>query len=758
MAPISNFVGANLVAGRAVLAGCVSCLALTVSSAVFAKTEPVYTPAEPAATQDGPASAAQTEPAAAKGASLEDIVVVAQKRSENLQKVPIAITAISPTRLETSGIKSTQDLAIAVPGLQLLNVASSLVPRVRGVGSTFNAAGIESPVVTFVGDVYHAFAADVQVDFADVEQVAVLKGPQGTLFGRNATGGVLQITTRQPDFDFAGSFQTSFDNYLTTRSNAFVTGGLSDDVAASLSVSYAHQGRGYGKNINTGNDTHRLDKDFTVRGKLHAFATDSTTIDITGDYNERRGSTSANFRIAPGRTAILPTPQPSSPWDSNQFLDPRQEFSGGGGSLKIEQDLGFSTLTSISAYRDGRIDYQFSAVPSALPARDNFVSYTSEQFTQELQLVSPSSGRFSWTVGAFFFYNDAGVDFQTALSGPFATAFSYQSVPTTQTTKSVAGFAQGTYELADTTRLTLGIRYTYDKKKFSGRVYRTTLAGNTILVSDVQNAEYSFSKPTWRIAIDHDFTPTILGYVSYNRGIKSGGFSTTSPTNPAFRPERLDAYEVGIKSQILDNSVRLNVGGFYYDYQNIQINAYTGSTPFVQNATSAKSYGVDAELQAQLTERLQINAGATWLHAHFGDFQNAQAAIPVTSGPLAGGTMAVVQDATGNTLPNSPSLTYSLGATYEIPVSFGTISFNANDNYNSGFYGEADNVLRQDSYHIVNASIGWKSSDENYSASLYVNNLLNEAVISQMASAPWGYIVDYSNPPRVIGASLKVKF
>src|SRR5579883_1529710 len=170
--------------------------------------------------------------------TLKEVVVQAQKRSENLQKVPIAITVVSPKRLQAAGVTSTQDLATVIPGLQVLNIAGSLIPRVRGIGSTFTAAGIESPVATYIDDVYHAFAADINIDGDDVEQAALLKGPQGTLFGRNATGGVLLITTRGLSFDFKKVLRTELDNYLTTRSNIFVTGGLAHNVAASLSVSY----------------------------------------------------------------------------------------------------------------------------------------------------------------------------------------------------------------------------------------------------------------------------------------------------------------------------------------------------------------------------------------------------------------------------------------------------------------------------------------------------------------------------------------
>lgn len=700
------------------------------------------------------ASAQTNPPAATPQVTLQEVVVKAQKRSENLQKVPIAITAVSPKKLEAAGVTSTQDLASVIPGLQVLNIAGSLIPRVRGVGSTYTAAGIESPVATYVDDVYHAFAADINLDVDDVEQAAVLKGPQGTLFGRNATGGVLLITTRGPSFVSKKSIKIDIDNYLTTRSNVFVTGGLTPNVAASLSVSYAHQARPYGTNFNTGDGTHRLDHDAAARGKVHALVGENTTIDLEGDFTDRTGSTASNFRVAPGFTSILPTPQPARAWDSNQSWDPRQSFHGGGESLKISHDLGFATLASISSYREGEIHYLFSAVASANPARNNDVTYQSSQATEELRLVSTSSGRLLWTVGGFFFYNHANVAFDALLYGPYAAAFDLQSITSRQSVYSYSGFAQGTYKVTDTTRITAGYRYTDDEKRFSGLVSGTTPAGIMIPSADVRNAKDGFGDPTWRLAVEQDITQSVLAYVSYNRGIKSGGFNTTSPSNPPFSPERLDAYEAGLKSQFLNDRARLNVGGFYYNYQNIQINALSNSAPFILNAATAKSYGADLDFDAQLTQRVQLNAGLEWLHSRFTHFPNAPSAVQLPSG----GTRAIVIDASGRAMPNSPDVTYSVGATYEVPTRIGDLSFDVNDNYNSGFYGESDNILRQPSYHLLNASLSWDSSDGRYYSSLYVHNILNKAVIIQMATAPWGYIVDYSSPPLVFGVSLKIEF
>jgi iron complex outermembrane recepter protein len=685
-----------------------------------------------------------------------DIIVTAQKRAENLQRIPIAITAVSPMVLRNAGIDSVQDLPAVLPGVQIVNISNSLVPRVRGIGSGFTAAGLESPIATFIDDVYHAFAADIELDFADVSQVAVVKGPQGTLFGRNATGGVLQITTRPPSQDFGGSMQTSFDNYLTSRSNIFVTGGLTEGLAASLSVSYTHQGKGYGTNIATRNDQYKIDSAFGARGKLRATLGERTTVDLIGDYSARRGATAANYRTPDGYSTILPSPQPVGAWNSSRAIDSYQNFKGGGISLKASHEFDFATLTSISGYRDAKIDYRFTPVTSANRARNIFVAFSSKQFTQEIQLVSPATGPFTWTIGGFYYYNDAGIGFDNDLFGPLGAVFSRQSFPGQQTTRSIAGFAQGTFKLTETTRLTGGIRYTRDTRRFTSQFIATSaITGVTSTLARVDDRPYNFEKPTWRVALDQDLGPNALAYVSYNRGIKSGGFNTTSTTNPPYEPEQLDAYEAGIKSQFLDNRVRLNVSAFYYDYKNIQINIFTNGAPLVLNAAAAENYGIDADLTAKITEGLTLTASANWLHARFKSFPNAPIGVP---NPNFQGSTFVAGSAAGNALPFSPNFTYSLGLSYEVPTSFGKITLNANDNYNSGFFGEPDNRLRQKSYHFLNASVALASLDDRFEVRGFINNILNEAVQSQMVTAPWGYEADYSNPPLTVGASIKLGF
>ena len=703
-----------------------------------------------------PANAQTAQPETRDG-GLEDIVVTAQKRSENLQKVPISISAISEERLQATGIRTTQDLPIALPGLQVLNVAGAITPRVHGIGTTFTSAGFESPVATYVDGVYLAFGADVSMDLSDATQVAVLKGPQGTLFGRNATGGVLQVTTREPEQEYQGLVQTSLDNYLTTRANLFVTGGLGENVAASLSASYAHQGEGYGTNVVTGNDTYRLGHAYTVRGKLKIDLRPDTTLLLSGDYSGRGGSEATVFRPFPGTNTTSPVLQPRRAWDTASSVDADNRYHGGGASLRLEHQLGTVKLTSLSAYRDAYHSFNFTPVPTAAKVLDVYVPETSRQFTQELQLSSTGGGPLVWTIGGFYYHNRATQHqvstFGAAFPLPFLAGL-VQEFPGRQTTDSEAVFAQATYSITPHTRLTGGVRYTWEKKSYAGDlIVRFPGAPVTTIPG---SADLKFGKPTWRLSIDQDLAEQVSAYASYNRGVKSGGFNLHNPVGAGFDPERLDAYEVGIKSELADRRVRLNVSGFYYDYSNIQVVLFPGGSTEVVNGPKAELYGIDADFEARVSDRLRLNASANWLHAKFLSFPNAEFAYPQPGGEPG---PTINASAAGKDIPYAPHFTYVVGATYTIPMGDHELAFNATDSFNSGFYGEANNFLRQPSYHFINASVAWQALDKGVTLRLFVNNILNEAVASQIATlSGLSYIADYTNPPRTIGGSIRVAF
>lgn len=709
---------------------------------------------------------AQTDDAAqitdAEGSGVGEIVVTAQKRAENLQKVPIVITAVDGEQLEAAGVATLQSLGTVAPGLNVRTSAGGVFqPSLRGIGTSSNV--VENPVALYIDGVYLAQQQEGGRELPDVEQIAVLKGPQGTLFGRNATGGVIQITTRRPtqDFDFQGKLE--IDNYATFRGGLFVSGGLGENVAASVSADYATQGRGYGDNLTTGNDAFRLAHSLSLRGKLLFEAGPDTSILLIADYMDRKAYT-YSFVPYPGTAFTVPLPGPVGKQDTYSPVDPYAAYKGGGVSLTIEHDFDFAKLVSISSYRKGNINYLFDDVPTGTPIFYVGVEpgdQPSKTFSQELQLISSGDGPVTYTLGAYYFYNrNANLpiyrDFFPPFygpAGPAPTANRHTETYGAERTESFAPFGQLGIKLLDDTTLTLGARYTYEKRTLTGRAELTRYNG-TQVTTLFNPAPLTIKKPTWRIALDHQFGRDVLGYVSFNRGIKSGGFNILNPANPAYFPERLDAYEAGLKMELFDRAVRLNIGGFYYDYTNLQVTQFIGIAQSVVNGAKAQLYGVDVDFEARASDRLSFSGGFELLSAKFTSYPNAVGSTPR---PTGGAALAPV-DASGNRIPQSQKFVGTLAVDYDQPLTSGSLRFNVTANYNGNYKFEPDNFLTQGAYTLLNGSLTWRSEDERYSVSIWGRNLLDEIILNNATSQAIGYPVSYAQPPRTFGITGKLDF
>jgi iron complex outermembrane recepter protein len=708
---------------------------------------------------------AQDAAVTASPGALEEVVVTAQKRSEDLQKVPITISAVSSEQLQAAGVLSTADIGNAVAGVAVNVTASYFAPHVRGIGTTSFGPGVENPVALYVDNVYYASQLAAPADLSDVSQVAVLKGPQGTLFGRNATAGVIQMTTRDPESEFAGEFKTELDNYLTSRNFAYLTGGVTSELAGDVALSFTTQGHGWGTNLETGAEVHRVDHDLEARSKWVWTPSETTTVRLNMDFTDQKNSLGPNLVNVPGTLALLPgigsTILPSNIYDVDSPINDRNDFQGGGASITVEQDLGFARLVNITAYRRYLYDTYFDAAGSSILADYTYFDQPSSQFSEELQLVSPNSGTVTWTAGVYYFGNQESVDGPLAiLVGPEAFAGTVDALlyDYTLQTQSVAGYAQATTTVLPDTHLTTGLRYTYEKRsEVRGSV--TTVIDDSITIPDVvPPSSITASRPTWRLALDHDFTDRLMGYVSYNRGFKSGGYNALAeePNAPPYKPETLDAYELGLKAETLGHSLRINPGLFYYDYSQIQVTELTGSNVNIINGAKAQLYGLDLDFEWRSSTSLSLIGGLEWLHSRFTDFPNVPSAVPTPGG---GSTATILTSAAGNQLPFAPTFTGNIGADYTVHAGQSTWSFNVTDSYNSGFYTEPDNVLRQSSFDYLNAAIGWISNSGRLNVRIWGRNLLNKAVATQLSTVPpTGYSADYANPPRTYGFTLRYNF
>ena len=716
------------------------------------------------------AALAQTAPATTEAPKAQDapnpdgtpdIIVTAQRRAERLQDVPIAITALTSDQLAASGVTDVTKLNTITPGLYIQASTGFVSPHIRGIGTSAGGAGLENSVAVYIDGVYMASQPGSLLSLNNVERVEVLKGPQGTLFGRNATGGLIQIITRDPTQDFKANFSVGYGNYDTLTGNAYIAGGLAPNLAMDVAAQVSAQGNGYGTNIATGNDVYRTKFDLALRSKLVFTPSAATTIKLSGDYERRIGNASISSKQVPG---IKPAFGPSyniGTWDINSDFDPFQRLTGGGGSLDIEQDLGGVQLQSITAYRKSHYTIGFDTDLTPTPAQTLTYSLLADrQFSQELKLQSDAASKIQWVIGAYYFNADAELDPNVlrlggpAIPPPPAPPITGISGYSKLTTRAWAGYAQATVPLGDRTKLTGGFRYSTERRTIFSTQAATLINGFVINPFGPNVSQHeTFSAPTWRVSLDHKLDNNNMIYASYNRGFKSGGYNARNAAAPAFKQEQLDAYEVGIKSDLFDRVLRVNAAGFYYKYRNIQVSRFELNNIFIYNGAGAEIYGLDLDLELRPTRGLTIDGGVSVLHDRFTSFPDADRYTP---NPL-GGSIRSTVSAKGNRLPITPDATLNLNVHYMRETKSGTWSFDVGGYYNSGFFGQPDNVLKQDAYALLDASIGWKSTDKRFGVRIWGKNLTDHPVATALGQSDTSAIVQY-DAPRTYGITLSTEF
>ncbi|WP_260922772.1 TonB-dependent receptor [Novosphingobium sp. 9] len=681
------------------------------------------------------ASAQDATPPASEDKGIQEIIVTAQKRAESVQNVPIAITALTNQQLSNAGVSSTLDLKATVPALNITTGTGGIgLPRIRGIGATGQGPGIENPVAVYVDGVYYGASFGILQSMYDTDQVAVLKGPQGTLFGRNATGGLIQITTMGPSFDWTGKAEVGYANYDTVHSAAYISGGLTKTLAISLAGQYDNQQDGWGKNLTTGNDIN-TSKSWGGRAKLLWEPGTDTKVTLAGDFNGRDGAAPAfrNFglnSLGQNVPALITSLGGDPHTDIISNVDPKMSTRAWGSSLTVEQNLGFATLKSITAYRDSKFSYFFDPDGSAA----NYIVVDNhqfdKQFTQELNLVSEGSGPFKWVLGGFYMHDKAGNDGSRTTGIYTFGGNGYSQDDNAVKLDSIAAFAEGTYTFGSSTNLTAGLRYTSDKRSLNAQV--TDYNGNigTTTVTTIDPEQHTFNKLTWRLSLDHRFSPEVLAYASYNRGFRGGTYITQNDPVVLLKPETVDAYEVGLKTDLFNRSVQLNVAGYYYNEKNIQVMQVISGAQTVYQADGAHIYGVDADMTWRVTHALRLFGGVNYTHARYTRFTDAMLSQPYPLpsgftvpggvcygsfppyGAIAGGNCLYIGDASGNKLQNTPTFTGSIGGSYDLDTGIGKFTLSGNYYYNSGFVGSPDERVKQKAYNTVDAALTWHSSDD----------------------------------------------
>ncbi|WP_157219203.1 TonB-dependent receptor [Flavisphingomonas formosensis] len=805
---------------------------------------------QPAFAQTSPAPA-QSE--ADEGNGLADIVVTAQKRGENLQNVPIAISAVTADIAQKAGISGPEQLTQLMPGVTFTRQAQGGVPFIRGIGTTSSFVGNEPSVALFVDDVYLVSGNAAVFDFNNISAVEVLKGPQGTLFGRNATGGVIHVKTRNPTYDTKVDANIGYANYDTVTGQLYGSTGLTKNVAVNIAAFYTDQRDGWGKNyasthqstltgasvpVTPGKSDAYTNKSYGVRGKLLWEPTDDTTVLLSGMYAYRKSDMGFANRVVPGTKgrggydpvagAGLPDRNGDGKGDPIGFYDTVDninrpytvkfaQYSG-----KIVQDFGPVTLTSITAYSRLRVNAPLDLDASPQNFLNSYNQYGANTFTQELQLAAPNGNKFQWIVGAFYMHDKTfflgrysglaitGAPFTTPDGPILAGVPKYQTGDDRMRTNSYSAFAQGTYPIFKETNLTLGIRYTSDHRaSYGGEGGFYSLDTGQVLSANGYMAfngpfrdAATFNAVTGRVAVDHHFSDDLMIYAAYNRGFKSGvynlaGYSTsvTAPLPPV-KPETIDAFTAGFKSEFFDRMVRLNVEGYYYKYKNIQVqnNRSDGGGTIFVNGGAATIKGIDVDLTVAPVRRLTLTAAVNVQKGTYDDFANGptffltgpnapaagQAVVPsycsnlsaypvstspevqiiaplVNGKPLAG---AATCNLSGKKTVLTPPFTLSLSADYLLPTPIGDFDFTASWLHTGNYYFEPDNLYltRQPIYDVVNASLRWTSLKRGMDVRLWVNNLLKEKYYAYIANGGTSGTKGAPAAPRTFGLTMGLHF
>jgi iron complex outermembrane receptor protein len=729
-------------------------------------------------------------------ADLPYVIVTANRRPESNQQVPVGVTTISADDAEDVGITDAQSLAAVVPGLLFNRQSNASTPFLRGVGSPVGQSGDEPSVALYIDDVYVPAGSASMARFISIDHIEVAKGPQGTLFGRNATGGVVQLFTRNPTDKAELKVTAGYGNYDTRSADMYASGPLAEQVLANVSAYWSNQSEGWGRNTTTGVPAFRS-REYGTRIKFLWNETDRTKALLTLDFDKTVTQQGLGFTAFPGTGSLDPLPPfpnggfPPAPG----YYDPTENFNSDGdvrqygASVKITHDFNRSRLVSITAYRDTRNDYVLDEDTGPLPLVNVQLATPETTFTQELQLMSQPGAGIAWIAGLFYFNDKAGFDpihFTGAGFAPLSFVNSYGIL----TAQSYAVFAQTTATIFSGTHLTGGARFTSDQRT----VRAGAMLGNDAPVPAPNSPQSkSWSSPTGRLVLDHQFTPDIMAYVGYSRGYKSGLFNPVvlagDPIDKPVDPETLDAYTIGLKSEYLQRKLRVNIEGFYYDYKNIQVTQILSAVSHITNAARATIKGIDLEISAVPTDRLVLTASIEAMQGKYDSFPNGTFFVydPATGGnctfavaaPPApvpcGGVRPPNYDAAtgtwdlrGNHTIQTPPFSASLIGQYDVPTPLGRFDINLSWTHTGNYYASADNGKGQIApsssnndmqklMDVFNGSLGWRSSNRDLEVRLWAKNLKNLRY--------WSYADEISfatfyspAPPRTLGVTVTKRF
>lgn len=704
------------------------------------------------------ASAQAAEPAEVPSADAGDIIVTAQRRSENLRDVPISITALSEDRLERSGIMSTLDLPRIAPGLEMPASGGFVQPAIRGVSSAGSDVGDSSNVAVYVDGVYRPSQTAQLMDLPDVQRIEVLKGPQGTLYGQGAEGGAIVITTFAPSFTTTGNISLSYGNFDTAIARGYISGPLSDTVAVSVAGSYERHD-GYRNNLLTGTSDKGLESGL-IRGKLLFEPSDSASFTLAGFWSRRKDGGPYSGQALNGRSIgyfLFPgAPRPSSPREVALNTPTYVDVEASGVSLNGVFDIGAGTITSVTSFTKNKgwltVDVDYSPVNLASIF---ILPLTPDQkfFTQDISFVSKDWGRAVLTAGAFLMSSNEGYRPQSFTVGDGTLGGDPTSGNTVRQFQHikrfiVAGYAELTYDLTDSLTVSAGGRYSYERQKG----YADLFGFAPEEIPSPFNPAV-FKKFTPRVTARYKISPRSTVYANYSQGFKSGILSTSALTSAPAKPETLTSYEIGYKGIIADG-VSVNIAAFHYDWKGLQVQRYVPPQSIYENAASARSKGIDFDATFRVSPDLTFSLGGVYLDGKYRDYPLAGVFTPNASGGNDNSTI----NASGLRMMRAPKLSGTFSADYSAETGIGKLGLSGSAYYNSGSKLEVSGRIRQPEHVLLDAQISLSpKSADNLNIALYARNISNKAYIQSLLVTNFADGVTYA-PPRTFGIRVKFDF
>lgn len=681
----------------------------------------------------------------AEAAAIEEVVVTAQRRSERLQDVPVTVTAFGADQIDESHIVGVQDIITRTPGLSFDAFPAS-EPRlfIRGIGSSDRGSGGDPSAAVFLDEIYLGRPSAIAFDVFDIERIEVLKGPQGTLYGRNVVGGAINVITRAPDLSgFEAALEGTLGNYDARELAGMANLPFADGKAALRVSGSVRKHDGYTRSTVTGGDLEAGDTR-SARVQLLVEPTDTLRIHLTADSTTDRGTGPANHVLFTSRPDRYPLSL--DPDKSLATIDGRQDRDTYGLRGEVNWSLPFATLSYLGSHRE--VDYEsyydFDGSNGTRGVEGGDTEH-SELTSHEVRLLSPEASKATWVLGVYSYRAET----DRMVTNNTISFAGLERVAQDSRLESYAVYGDITYPLRERLNVTAGVRYTKDKKDYH-IVNRGPQQFQTVFPLDAR-ASATFDAVTWRLGADYHLAADHMVYGMVSRGFKSGGFQD-APSSPEaavtpFEPEYATQYELGLKQQFFDRALTWNNSIFLIDYTDLQTGQTVGLSKLTNNAGKATIKGYETSLAWRIGGGFDLGLNYAYTDATFDDF----ATVDDNNNPI---------NLAGNRLSRSPKNKLTLSPSYTLELANGgEVRATAEYRYESLIYDDNSNLQPEvrEPTEFIDANAGYTSPDGTWTFSVWGKNLTDERTRTLQVFFNSTFFVAY-NAPRTYGATLRWNF